>query len=179
MVGTIEPRKGHLQALSAFDLLRKEGEEVNLLIVGREGWLDVPLEEKKCIISIVRKIRSHPELHRSLFWMDDADDGMLVRAYDSSTCLIFASEGEGFGLPLIEAARHGLPIIARDIPVFREVAGEHAFYFTGLQAEDLARAIRNWLELFRRGEHPPSRGIPWMTWKENVEQLKKKLTIDN
>lgn len=44
----------------------------------------------------------------------------------SSTCLIAASFGEGFGLPLIEAAQHGLPIMARDIAVFREVAKEYA-----------------------------------------------------
>ena len=44
---------------------------------------------------------------------------------------LVASEGEGFGLPLIEAARHKPPIIARDIAVFREVANGHVLYFAG------------------------------------------------
>jgi glycosyltransferase involved in cell wall biosynthesis len=48
----------------------------------------------------------------------------------------------------IEAARHGLPIMARDIPVFREVAGEHAFYFAA-EKPDLAQAIKDWLRLYR------------------------------
>ena len=46
-----------------------------------------------------------------------------------SDVLVAPSRGEGFGLPLIEAAQHKLPIFARDIPVFREVAGENAFFF--------------------------------------------------
>ena len=66
------------------------------------------------------------------------------------SCLISPSEGEGFGLPLIEAAQHATPIIARDIPVFREVAGDHAFYFDGLEASALADAIHQWLALWRQ-----------------------------
>ncbi len=62
--------------------------------------------------------------------------------YDAAQCLLAASEAEGFGLPLIEAAQHGLPVMARDIPVFREVAGDHAFYFDGTDPEHLADAIR-------------------------------------
>ena len=58
-----------------------------------------------------------------------------------SSSLIAASECEGFGLPLIEAARQGLPVIARDIPVFREVAGDHAFYYSAGRPEELADAL--------------------------------------
>ena len=67
--------------------------------------------------------------------------GTLEKVYAASTCLISASEGEGFGLPLIEAAQHKIAIIARDIPVFREVAGDHAFYFNGNESTDLPKAI--------------------------------------
>jgi glycosyltransferase involved in cell wall biosynthesis len=74
-------------------------------------------------------------------------------------------------LPLIEAAQHGMPIIARDIPVFREVAGEHAFYFTGGAPEDLADAISAWLALRERGEAPSSRGMPWLSWAQSTAQL--------
>ena len=56
-----------------------------------------------------------------MLWLEGISDEYLDKVYAASTCLIAASEGEGFGLPLIEAAQHKLPIIARDIPVFREV----------------------------------------------------------
>ena len=172
MVGTVEPRKGHLQALAAFDLLWQMHKDVRLLVVGREGWLQLPPGERKTISSIVTAIREHPELNNRLFWENDADDTRLMDAYDSSTCLLSPSEGEGFGLPLIEAARHDLPILARDIPVFREVAGDHALYFSGLEPESLAEAVSAWLELYEEGKHPSSSGIEWLTWEENVEKLK-------
>jgi glycosyltransferase involved in cell wall biosynthesis len=50
--------------------------------------------------------------------------------------------GEGFGVPLIEGARKKLPIIAREIPVFREAVGDSAFYFDGASSEALASPIR-------------------------------------
>jgi glycosyltransferase involved in cell wall biosynthesis len=82
-----------------------------------------------------------------------------------------ASECEGFGLPLIEGAQHKLPIIARDIPVFREVAGDHAFYFKGKEPTDLANAVKEWLKLYKSGQHPKSDGMPWLTWKQSTEKL--------
>jgi glycosyltransferase involved in cell wall biosynthesis len=85
---------------------------------------------------------------------------------------IAASFGEGFGLPLIEAARHKLPILAREIPVFREVASNHASYFKGTEPEALASSIRNWLALYAQDAHPKSDHIRWCTWAENAEQLR-------
>ena len=89
----------------------------------------------------------------------------------ASSCLIAASEGEGFGLPLIEAASHHLPIVARDLPVFREVAGEHAYYFSGLSGEDLSNALSDWLGLFARHEAPKSDLMPHLTWSESCQQI--------
>jgi glycosyltransferase involved in cell wall biosynthesis len=103
--------------------------------------------------------------------LDKASDALLLELYKKSTALLMASEDEGFGLPLIEAARHGLPIIARDIPVFREVCGEHAFYFEGNKPEDLAKAIITWLNLYQAGKAPSVEGMRVLTWKESTQQL--------
>ena len=121
MVGTIEPRKGHAHVLDAFDRLWSRGLDVNLVIVGAEGWRHLRPNMRRIIPQIIARLRSHPEWGRRLFWVNRASDEYLEKIYATSSCLIAAAEGEGFGLPLIEAARHGLPIIARDIPVFREV----------------------------------------------------------
>jgi len=162
MVGTIEPRKGHAQTLAAFEQLWSEGLEAHLVIVGKQGWM---IEE------LIDKLSNHPELGNRLFWLEGISDEYLGKIYAASTCLISASEGEGFGLPLIEAARHQLPIIARDIPVFREVAGEHAFYFNGKEPKTLSDTIKIWLTLKAEGKEPQSQKIPWLTWKESTEQL--------
>jgi len=175
MVGTIEPRKAYLLVLEAFTRLWSNGGDVNLVIVGKEGWSDLPDGMRRTIPHTVERLGSHPELGKRLFWLEGISDEYLEKVYAASTCLIAASEGEGFGLPLIEAAQHKLPIIARDIPVFREVAGEHAYYFEGLAAEDLAAAIDDWLKLYEEGRHPTSDSMPWLTWKESAEQLKRVL----
>jgi len=167
MVGTIEPRKGHAQTLDAFERLWSEGIEANLAIVGKEGWDVDPL---------VRRLREHSERGARLFWFDNISDEYLERIYQASTCLIAASEGEGFGLPLIEAAQHKLPILARDLAVFQEVAGDHAVYFTGLEAADLADAIREWLTTWQNDQTVVSDRMPWLTWEESAAQLLEVIT---
>jgi glycosyltransferase involved in cell wall biosynthesis len=178
MVGTLEPRKGHLQVIRAFDLLWADNKDVNLIFIGKECWTHLPDIERRTVPEIMKTIRNHGQLNKRLFWLGGASDELLQQAYEASNCLIFASEGEGFGLPLIEGVRHGLPIIARDIPVFREIAGNKAHYFRGLEPEALAAALLEWLSLYQRGEHPASTDIKWITWAENVEQLKEILTSD-
>jgi glycosyltransferase involved in cell wall biosynthesis len=162
MVGTIEPRKGHAQVLSAFERLWAAGVDAGLVIVGKEGW-DVE--------RLAASLRTHPERGKRLHVLHGVSDEVLLRLYESASALLAASEGEGFGLPLIEAAQHGMPIIARDIPVFHEVAGEHAFYFTGKAPEHLADAISTWLALRERGEEPSSKDLPWLTWTQSTAEL--------
>jgi glycosyltransferase involved in cell wall biosynthesis len=166
MVGTIEPRKGHQQVLDAFEDLWKSGAEINLVIVGKQGWM---------VDILVSRLRSHSELNKRLFWLEGISDEFLGTLYENSACLIAASYGEGFGLPLIEAAQHKLSIIARDINVFREVAGKHALYFSGPEPKALADIVKRWLELNASDKAPQSTNMPWLTWKESVKQLKKVL----
>jgi glycosyltransferase involved in cell wall biosynthesis len=162
MVGTIEPRKGQMQTLRAFEKLWNIGINANLVMLGRSGWNVELLSEI---------LRIHPERNKHLFWLEGASDEFLEQVYANSTCLIAASEGEGFGLPLIEAAQHRLPIIARDIPVFREVASDHAFYFSGLEPDVLAGAVQEWLARDREGTAPQSMHMPWLTWKQSAQNL--------
>jgi len=106
-----------------------------------------------------------------LHWLQGVDDAGLQALYRHSACLLQPSEGEGFGLPLIEAASQGLPMLVRDIPVFREVGGEHACYFSGLDGAALAAAVREWLALRAQGRHPAPEGLRWNTWNDNVREL--------
>jgi glycosyltransferase involved in cell wall biosynthesis len=169
MVGTVEPRKGYRQTIDAFEQLWRQGLDVNLVIVGHHGWK---------VDALVSRIRSHAEFGVHLLWLEGISDEYLAKVYAASDCLIAASEAEGFGLPIVEAARHGLPLIARDIPVFRELAGEHALYFSGMQSNNLADAVEHWLHLCERGEHPRSTGIRWLTWKETAARIVEILLRD-
>jgi glycosyltransferase involved in cell wall biosynthesis len=162
MVGTLEPRKGHAQALSAFELLWNSGVDVNLVIVGKHGWL---------VDSLVERIELHRERGSRLFWIHGASDETLLKIYAGSSGLLAASEGEGFGLPLVEAALHNLPILARDLPVFREVAGDHAYYFVGLTAQSLAESLTVWLSLLNESCAPVWNDFTWLTWAQSAREM--------
>jgi glycosyltransferase involved in cell wall biosynthesis len=169
MVGTVEPRKACDQVLAAFDALWAQGVEANLVIVGKVGWN---------VRNLVNRLRSHEQKGKKLIWLDSISDEYLEQIYAASDCLIAASHGEGFGLPLIEAARQKLPILARDIPVFREVAGDHAAYFDGSNPDALAQAIRDWLARHSSGQTIRSDDLPWSTWEQATEKFLEALNID-
>lgn len=163
MIGTLEPRKGHRQMLAAFERLWEQGIDANLVIVGRWGWKMGSFDET---------LRAHSQWGERLFWLTGISDEFLEQVYGASDCLIAASEAEGFGLPLIEAANHSLPVIARDIPVFREVAAQHAVYFPATSdAADAAQTIGAWIEAYKRGEHISSEGMQTSSWQECVRKI--------
>ncbi len=158
-VGTVEPRKGHRQALAAFEKLWADGVDVGWAIVGKAGWM---------MDDFALRLTQHPERGKRLFWLRGATDEMLERVYGACRVLLAASEGEGFGLPLIEAAQHGLPILARDLPVFREVAGEHAVYFRAETPDGLAAAVRSFVN---RPNEPAVGRMTSLTWAESAARL--------
>ncbi|WP_178861475.1 glycosyltransferase [Thiomicrorhabdus cannonii] len=176
MIGTIEPRKAHLQVLQAFDLLWQAGRAVNLIVVGREGWREAASSQKRNLPEIIHALSQHSQRNERFFWLDNADDDLLQALYQHADALIFASYGEGFGLPLIEAAQYRLPIIARDLKVFREVAGASAFYFPDRKDADvLSQAIHEWIELYQKHQHPCSSALPYLTWQESALRFYAKL----
>ena len=172
MVGTLEPRKGHLQAIEAFTQLWESGVDVNLVIIGRAGWQELPTDQQRSIPQLLARLGNHPEKGRRLFWFDGPSDEFLELIYSSVNGLLAASEDEGFGLPLIEAAQKGLPILARDIPVFREVAKDHACYFTADNPQQLASAVAGWLN---DGFEPSSAAMAWLTWQQSADNLQRLL----
>ncbi len=134
MVGTIEPRKGHDDVLDAFDALLKQQREVTLHIVGRQGWM---------VEQIIERIQNHPSFNTQLFWHRNCSDADLRTLYQESEITLVASKGEGFGLPLIEALAQGSQVIARDIPVFREIGNQKVSFFK----EDSSDLAEVWSQL--------------------------------
>ena len=169
MVGTLEPRKGHDQVLAAFERLWQNGADVSLVLAGKQGWM---------VDELAQRITDHPELGRRLFWHQSPSDMQLRRLYQNAHCLIAASFDEGFGLPLIEASREGLHVMARNIPVFKEVAAENATLFDANSPAELASAIEHWLTAYNQGSLPPPGEIPWQTWEQSARQLMDRLRLN-
>lgn len=159
MVGTIEPRKGYEAALAAFDHLWKARHDApDLILVGKAGWKTDAIQNR---------IRSHPEYNRRLHWFDRMSDEGLCLLYDACRGLLMASRGEGWGLPLVEAAMHRRYVLARDLPVFREHCLPNVRYFHDDSSEALGEKL---MELAAVGQKPaPAAILP--TWSDSVDSL--------
>ena len=157
-VSTIEPRKGYQQLLDAFERLWQSGCNVNLAIVGRPGWK---------VRSLCKRISSHPELGRRLFWFNRASDDVVYCLYQKSRAVVVASEAEGFGLSVAEALFHGKDLIVRDLAVFREIAEDGALYFEGTDSknlEDVIRRVMNASPNIKKQINP-------LCWEESFNQF--------
>lgn len=122
-VGTVEPRKNLTAAAEILTALRRQSHpDATLEIVGRPGW-GVDTERLATTPGVTLHGYQTAERVRALI---DAADAMLSTAHD-----------EGLGLPLLEAQYAGLPVIAPDRPVFREVLGDSGIVLHDL---DPARA---------------------------------------
>lgn len=168
MVSTVEPRKMYAQAVKAFDMLWKEGLSVNLWIVGRRGWKNE---------TTFRLIEENTHYGKELVWYSTGiSDEELASLYEKCDAVIFASVAEGFGLAVAEGAHFGKPLILRDIPVFREIAGNNAFYFSGTDESILAGKIKEWISLYKTSKEPKSTNIKLTSWKECSQKVLDLLT---
>ena len=162
MVGTVEIRKRHGFALDVMERLWAEGSPVRLVILGKKGWHVETLD---------RRIRTHREFGKRLIWIEKPCDADLAHAYAKANLLLFPSLYEGYGLPVAEALRANLPVVASDIPVLREVGGDAALY-GGLEDRD------QWAEhvtSLTRGERVAVSGGRITSWDEAAYQVRHAL----
>lgn len=162
MVGTVEPRKGHAEMLAAFESAWRNGINVTLAIVGKAGWR---------VDALIDRLKNLRDTTDNLVWLADASDSDLTALYECADGLIMASEAEGFGLPIIEAARRDIPLFLRDIPVFREVANEHATYFRGDSPAEVAAGLEHWLRDLERDRAVRSGSMVTLTWEQSAHRL--------
>ena len=126
-VANVSPNKGADTLVKALGLLHGCQRDINVKHVGADN------EGRFAQLVAMTPDGVAPV---SIGYQSDAD---LSALYRRARFLAFPSRYEGFGLPVIEAQAHGTPVIASDIPVLREVAGEGAVYFPPGDAAELAR----------------------------------------
>ena len=95
--------------------------------------------------------------------------------YSACDCLIAASYGEGYGLPIAEAQTNQTPIICRDIKVFREISYDVAYFFEGNDPLDIVVTIKKWLNLFSLNLHPKNSNPRKISWDESAQDLLDKI----
>lgn len=153
-VGTLEPRKNLPALLDAFRALRRDGRDLDLVLVGRQGWQhSLPLGD----------LAPHVRLTGAV------SDAELAALYAGAACFVMPSIYEGFGLPLVEAMASGTPAVASDIAALREVGGDAVRYAPPDDAAALAQTIAAVVDdregSRERGERARERALRF-TWEE-------------
>jgi glycosyltransferase involved in cell wall biosynthesis len=133
MVGTVEPRKNHKVVIDALD----KGLDINVIIVGKMGWNVADLKQR---------ILSHPLYNKKLFLLNNVNDAGIDYLYENAYLLAFPTFNEGYGLPMVEAFQKGLPVIASDIPVLKEIGQDYADYFDNTNPSELVDYVKKSLE---------------------------------
>lgn len=112
-VGTIEPRKNHMLLLRIWLSLVETGQRdlPRLVIIGQWGARSA---------AIRRFVEDNPVLHPHVTILDHCSDADLARWMVHAQALLIPTVAEGFGLPLVEALSMAIPVIASDLPCFRE-----------------------------------------------------------
>ena len=131
VVGTIEPRKNHALLLDIWTRLSAELGAPRLFIVGQRGWKNG---------NVFRRLDRRPAMVSEL---SNLSDGAVSALLQRSSGLLFPSYCEGFGLPAIEAAALGIPVICNSLSVFREILGEYPIYADVADIYSWETMIRN------------------------------------
>lgn len=168
IVSTIEVRKNHTFLLDTFEKLWSEGIDAKLCIIGRIGWN---------VDSLFGRINKHEELNKRLFVFNHIDDNSLLYAYKHSKALLFPSHIEGFGLPIVESLQNGLPVLASDIPIHREVGKDYIDYFSLNNTQDLTDKIKSFEATGIPERLIPNADFKWIDWKESSDEFLDKLML--
>ncbi|SEK25231.1 Glycosyl transferases group 1 [Roseivivax marinus] len=159
-VGTIEPRKNHAFLL---DLWEEMGADAPpLLILGARGWENHA--------TFARLDAGPPGIHE----LNGLDDGALFALVAGSAGLLFPSLAEGYGLPLLEAAALGVPVVCSDLPVFREIATGFPIYAPLSEHYLWTKAIRRLIaEAAAPGTGAPGQrtGITPPSWRAHFDTV--------
>ena len=124
--GTVEPRKNLATLLQAFAAMR--GVPADLVLVGPPGWGDVPVHPQGL----------DPRRVHALGHVSRED---LATAYAGAAAFCFPSLREGFGLPVLEAMAHGVPVVTSAGTACAEVAGDAGLLVEPTDVDGMARAL--------------------------------------
>ena len=170
-VGTIEGRKNHSLLLQIWKrLVRQYGLDTPLLvIVGQRGW-----EASHALAMLDRAV----DLKGHVVELNDCGDVELASLIAGARALLMPSFAEGFGMPVAEALQLGTPVIASDLPVFREFAGTIPTYLDAIDGAGWMSTIMSFTgdSLERDRQLQAMRGYRAPDWNSHFDKVENWLT---
>lgn len=171
VVSTIEPRKNHLMLLHQWrEWSSRLANPPKLVLVGGLGW------DCDQTLAILGRTKG---LNRSVAHVSGLPEDRLRILLRNARALLMPSFAEGYGLPIVEALTLGTPVIAADIPVFREVSQGAATFLSPTNGDAWGEAILARSDPLGAGDHDPSvSGFAppsWASYFSNIEAFLDRL----
>jgi glycosyltransferase involved in cell wall biosynthesis len=164
-VSAKRPHKNLVRLLEALELIPAERRPM-LVLPGYSTWHESELRERARAVGLEEDVRF-------LSWVPARD---LEGLYVASSCFVFPSLYEGFGLPVLEAMRRGLPVACSDRSSLPEVAGNAALMFDPEDPQAIASAVERLLtddelaERLRRAGRDQAAGFTWAATADGTVQ---------
>jgi len=161
-VGRPNPHKNLYRLITSFVELKKDNPDLVLVLAGKKDanykkiakWV-----EDKAIDDVV--------------FTGFVTDGQLKWMYENTQAYIFPSLSEGFGLPGLEAMRHGAPVVSSDATCLPEIYGDAAIYFNPMDVEDMALKINSVLKSPVKAKNLIAKGFEQVkiySWKKMAQE---------
>jgi glycosyltransferase involved in cell wall biosynthesis len=164
-VGTLQPRKNLVKLIEAHKILVSQYPNIQLVIVGKKGWLYKEIFRKVKELGLAKKV----------VFTGFVPDKDLSAFYQKASCFVLVSLYEGFGLPLLEAMHSGCPVVASNVSSLPEVVGQAGILVDPHRpkeiAEGIKKALKNRQELTQKGYQQAKK----FSWEQCARQTLKVL----
>lgn len=169
VLGTIEPRKNHLLLLHLWrELVAEFGNAApKLVVIGQRGW------ECEQVIDMLERCEA---LRGFVEERSGCTDAELATWLHHAQALLFPSFAEGYGIPLVEALSLGVPVIASNLPVFRELAADIPLYLDPLDGPGWKRAVMAFASpgsVERESQRARMAGWQAPTWSQHFDRVEE------
>lgn len=166
VLGTIEARKNHALLLSIWKrLVDTMGDACpRLVIVGRRGW------EADDVFTML----DQHDFKGKVIEAGPLDDTQLAKVLGQARALLFPSHAEGFGIPLVEALAAGIPVLASDLGVFREISGDIPELLPATDEDEWIAALKDYASdhsVRRQRQLARLEGYTAPTWVEHFDRV--------
>jgi len=131
-IGAITPRKNLANLIKAYNIFRKNtNQNYPLIIVGGQMHKDKDLDNEL----------KNTEYKSDIYLLGNVSNKDIAQIVGSAFALVFPSQFEGFGIPIVEAMKAGIPVITSNISSMPEIAGNAALLVDPFNPDSIAEAM--------------------------------------